>query len=132
MGKIIEKLKKTEKEEPSIDGIENEEGEPAINLYETEDALILETALAGVDPQDLEIYLERDVLTIKGERKEPLKKPGKYLVKECFFGKFKREVILPAEGNPQGVKADFKNGFLRLEIPLLKREKSVKIKIEGT
>lgn len=135
MAGFIEKLKKKgekiEEEEEREVNLEKkeEEGELAINLYETENSFILEVPVGGVGPENLEIYLERDVLTILGERKEPPKEPGKYLIKECFFGKFKREVILPSEISYQEIKTEFKNGLLRIELPILRKEKKIKIKI---
>lgn len=132
MAGFIEKLKKkeekVEKKEINLEKKE-EEGELAINLYETENSFILEVPIGGVEPENLEVYLEKDVLTISGERKEPQKPAGKYLIKECFFGKFKREIILPLEINYEKIQAEFKNGFLKIEFPFAKKEKKVKIQI---
>ena len=96
---------------------------PACDIYEDEDGVSLRFELAGVDPKDVEVRFENGVLTLKGERKlEKEEKKENYLRVERSYGSFTRSFTLPSTVDPDKVKAEFKNGLLRIAIP--KREES--------
>jgi len=105
------------------------EGELAIDVYQTKDSLVIQTAIAGVTPENLDISIERDVLTIKGVRQKPFEENGDYFTRECFWGPFSKEVILPAEVDPNQTEATMKDGILTIRMPKILREKKRVIKV---
>ncbi|MDD4625163.1 MAG: Hsp20/alpha crystallin family protein [Candidatus Pacebacteria bacterium] len=107
------------------------EGQLAVDIYETEEELVLQTAIAGVEAESLDISLEKDLLIVKGERKNPAKETKKnYFVQECYFGSFSREVILPREIDPSHTKAAMEEGILTIRMPKIERDKKRRITIE--
>ncbi len=108
---------------------DNNVGELVVDVYETDKEVVVESAIAGVTAEELNISLEQDILIIKGERKDPaVQDKGKnYFVKECYFGPFEKEIILPKEVETSQIKAKMKNGFLIIRLP---KEKGDSQKIE--
>ncbi len=104
-------------------------GELAIDVYQTENELVIQSAIAGVKPEDLDISMERDILTIKGTRQKPFEESGDYFTQECYWGPFSREVILPVEVDPDRTEATMKDGILTIRIPKILREKKRQIKV---
>lgn len=97
------------------------DGELAVDVWGDLEAFYVRAAIAGVSPQDLEITLESDLLTIRGARPEDPSVPDELiLVRECHFGNFSRTIILPEETNPDSVSANLKNGVLLITIPKIK------------
>jgi len=132
MEKVGEKTKEVwekEKEEkekwPSFSG--EAEGQLAIDVYQTESDLVVQSAIAGVRPENLDIALEKDILTIKGLREKPFDEEGDYFSQECYWGPFSREIILPAEVDPNQATAKMKEGVLTIRIPKILREKKRKV-----
>jgi len=113
------------------------EGQLTIDVYQTENELIIQSAIAGVKPENLDISIEGDVLTIRGCREKPFEDatlptaPENYFAQECFWGPFSREVILPVEVDPGRVEATMKEGILTIRIPKILRERKRKISIRG-
>ena len=90
----------------------------AVNIYETNDAYTVVTALAGVNPDAIEINLHENVLTIAGEASEPeVDENTRVHVQERRFGKFSRSLTLPNTVDADAVNADFENGVLTLTLP---------------
>ncbi len=108
---------------------DNNVGELVVDVYETDKEVVVESAIAGVTAEELNISLEQDILIIKGERKDPAvqDKEKNYFVKECYFGPFEKEIILPKEVETSQIKAKMKNGFLIIRLP---KEKGDSQKIE--
>lgn len=106
------------------------EGQLAVDIYHTEDDLVVQSAIAGVKPEDLDISLERDILKIEGERKKPFEEDGSYFTQECYWGRFSRQIILPMEVNPDRVEAKLKEGVLTIRIPKIQRDRKRKIIIK--
>ena len=102
-----------------------------LDVYETEDSVVLKAIVPGIKPEDLDVTITGDVLTIKGEFKpeEQTEKPRNYIRQERRYGAFCRQLTLPAAIDTNSVSATFENGILTLDMP--KREevkpKSVKI-----
>lgn len=97
----------------------NDPGELVVDVYETEKDVVVESAIAGITANELDISLEQDILVIKGERKDPADadKDKNYFVKECYFGPFEKEIILPKEVDTSQIKAKMKNGLLVIRLP---------------
>lgn len=108
-----------------------EEGELAIDLYETSENLILQAIIGGMKASDLDITITNDMITIKGERKrEELGTIEKFYYEECFWGPFSRSLILPQEINADKAKATIKNGLLTIILPKIIKTKKKILEIE--
>lgn len=104
---------------------------PAIDMYEDKDHVIVETQLAGVDPDDVEISIENGVLSIKGESEKKSEVEEKdYYRKEIRRGSFYRSIQLPAHVVADKAEASSDDGVLKISIPKAPEAKSKKIKIE--
>ncbi len=107
---------------------------PAVDIYETEHELVVKAELPDIKPEELDIRVENNVLTIRGERKfEKKVNEGNYLRVERSYGTFSRSFSLANTVNTEAIKADYKNGVLTLSIP--KREeakpKQIKVNVEN-
>lgn len=115
----------------SLKNLSKEEGELAVDVYQTEGELVIRSAIAGVKPEKLDILIEQDVITIAGIREEPEEKEKiDYFSRECYFGPFSRKMIFPVEIDSSRAKASMKDGILIIRIPRIQREKRVKVEIE--
>ena len=102
---------------------------PAVDIYETEHGLVVKVDLPEVDPKDLDIRVENNILTIRGERKfEKRVNEESYLRVERSYGSFARSFTLANTVNPDAIKAEYHNGVLTLSIP--KREEAKPKQIE--
>lgn len=103
---------------------------PAVDIYETEHELVVKADLPDVDPQDLDIRVENNVLTIRGERKfEKEVNEENYLRVERAYGAFARSFTLANTVNSEAIKADYQNGVLTLSIPKREEAKPKQIKV---
>jgi HSP20 family protein len=107
------------------------EGQLAVDVCQTEDYLIIQSAIAGVGPETLDISIEKDIISIKGWREKQLKEDGDYFTQECYWGPFSREVILPVEVDPDRIQATMKECVLTIKIPKIIRDKKRKISIKN-
>ncbi len=106
------------------------QGQLVVDIYEREEDLIIESTIAGVKAQDIDITIEPDLIVIRGERKKPKNEENKrYYYQECFWGKFSRTLVLPFPIKPDQVKANFKNGMLIISLPRAEEENR-QVKIE--
>jgi HSP20 family protein len=103
---------------------------PAVDIYETERELVVKADLPDVDSKDLDIRVENNILTIRGERKfESKVTEDKYLRVERAYGSFSRSFSLANTVNSEAIKADYQNGVLTLNIPKREEAKPKQIKI---
>jgi HSP20 family protein len=103
---------------------------PAVDINETEHELVVKADLPGVDPKDLDIRVENNVLSIRGERKfEKKVNEDNYLRVERAYGSFSRSFSLANTVNPEGIKADYQNGVLTLNVPKREEAKPKQIKV---
>jgi HSP20 family protein len=107
---------------------------PPVDIYETEQELVVKADLPEIDPKDLDIRVENNILTIRGERKfEKKTEENNYLRVERAYGAFSRSFSLASTVNTEAIKAEYKNGVLTLTIP--KREeakpKQIKVNVEA-
>jgi len=104
---------------------------PAIDMYEDKDSVIVEAQLAGIDPEKVDISIENDVLSIKGESEKKSEVEEKnYYRKEIRRGSFYRSIQLPAHVSGGEAKAIAEDGVLRISIPKAPEAKPRTIKIE--
>src|SRR6202140_5471906 len=103
---------------------------PAVDIYETEHELVVKADLPQVDPKDLDIRVENNILTIRGERKfEKNVNQDNYLRVERAYGAFSRSFSLANTVNSEAIKADYQNGVLTLSIPKREEAKPKQIKV---
>src|SRR3984957_12330652 len=103
---------------------------PAVDIYETEHELVVKADLPEIDPKDLDIRVENNILTIRGERKfEKKVNEDNYLRVERAYGSFSRSFSLANTVNAEAIKADYQNGVLTLTIPKREEAKPKQIKV---
>ncbi|MBX6423500.1 Hsp20/alpha crystallin family protein [Thermosulfurimonas sp. F29] len=106
---------------------------PAVDVSETEDSVVVRADVPGLDPEDLEVNISGNLLTIRGEKKQEKeeKKENFYRV-ERVYGSFVRTVELPAEVEGDKAEATYKNGVLKIVLPKKAeaRGKTIKIRVE--
>jgi HSP20 family protein len=123
-------VKKGAKEEWTEE--ENEEAELTVDVYQTASDIIVQSMVAGVRPDDLELIVSRDMLTIKGKREETRTiEEDNYFVKELYWGKFSRTISLPQEVEPEEVEATEKHGLLTVKIKKVDKDKKSNIRIRS-
>jgi len=106
---------------------------PAVDIYETEHELVVKADLPEVDPKDLDIQVENNVLTIRGERKfEKNVNEDNYLRVERAYGSFSRSFSLANTVNAEAIKADYSNAVLTLTVPKREEAKPKQIKVNVT
>lgn len=113
------------------DQVEQPEGELAVDVYQTNDAIVVQAMVAGVPTETLTVSATREMITIKGKRSAPTGvTPDNYFYQELYWGAFSRTILLPAEVEAEEVEATERNGLLTIKLPKLDkgRIKTVKIK----
>ncbi|MBM2820612.1 MAG: hypothetical protein HW405_372 [Candidatus Berkelbacteria bacterium] len=114
------------------DWMEDYEGQLAVDVYQTDDSVILKAPIAGVKPEDLEISITDEVVTIRGERKEEGEITREnYLCQECYWGSFSRAYVLPVEVIGDKAQAALKNGILTITIPKQEKTKVKTIEVKA-
>ena len=109
---------------------EETEGQLTIDVYQTSNCIVIESTIAGVKPEDLDIDITNESVTIKGSReKEEKISDNDYIYQECYWGRFSRSVILPQEVDPEAAEASMKNGILTIKLPKLDRHRAKKLKV---
>lgn len=104
---------------------------PALDMYETEKAVVVEFPLAGMKPEDVDVSVEKGVLTVKGESKKEHEVDEKnYYRKEIRSGAFYREVALPAPVLEDKVSAEFQDGVLKITAPKAQPAQTKKIAVK--
>ena len=107
-------------------------GALAIDVYETEDSVVVTTSVPGVNPEDIDITITGNVLTIKSETKVEKKvEKGDYLRQERRYGAFQRSVVLPETVLADQTEATYDKGVLTLSIPKTEEAKPKTIKVEA-
>lgn len=104
---------------------------PAFNVYKEEGNTVVEASLPGYDKKDISIELDKDLLTVKGEHKEEAEKKEKdYYHREFRSGSFIRSVRVPGKFNADELKAQHKDGILKITIPTIDEEQNTVKKID--
>ena len=108
------------------------EGQLAVDVYQTKDKIVVKAPIAGVKPEDIDVAISEDVVTIRGDRKDEFAvEKDNYYVQECFWGSFSRSVILPTSTVAEKAEASLKDGVLTIQIPkVVQEDKIKKIKVK--
>lgn len=131
-----EESEQFESEEQWKDGDQSEhsqqEGELPVDMYQTNDAIIIKALVAGVSPADLDIAITRDMVTIRGIREEYQEtNDDNYFHRELFWGSFTRTLVLPEEVVIDEAEAQEKHGLLEIRLPKLDKHRSTQLKVRS-
>ena len=110
---------------------EEKEGELTVDVYQTSDMIVIKAMIAGVRPEDLDISITRDMVTVKGKREEEkTAKDDDYFLRELYWGSFTRTITLPEEIDVDEAEAIEKHGLLILKLPKLDKKRQSKLKVK--
>lgn len=132
MFKIFKKKNKSTEKSPKVEWEESaQEGELAIDAFETDKEIVIQSPIGGISAKDINIAVEDGMLIIRGKRSRPrlASQNIKYFYQECFWGPFSKRIILPEEIDIKKAKASIKNGVLTLKIPKLKPKIRAQIEV---
>ncbi len=110
---------------------EEKDGELTVDVYQTNDMIVIKAMIAGVRPEDLDIAITRDMVTIKGSREEEkIARDDDYFIRELYWGSFSRSISLPEEIDVDDSEAIEKHGLLILKLPKLDKKRQSKLKVK--
>lgn len=113
--------------------IPEEEGELTVDIYDAGDNIVIQSTVAGVKPEDLDVSISEDTITIRGKRTRPSEVTEEhYYYKELFWGSFLRTIILPEEIEKDAAEASLKHGLLTISLPKKRRGAIQKLKVKTT
>ncbi len=106
------------------------EGQLTIDMYQTKDNVIIKSTIAGVKPEDIDVTIANDMVTVRGERKRDFDASSEdYFYQECYWGSFSRSVVLPVDVDIENVSADLKDGILTVVLPKAAKAKAKKVRV---
>lgn len=119
--------------EPENGESTQQEGELPVDMFQTNDAIIIKALVAGVSPTDLDISITRDMVTIRGVREEFQEtNDDNYFHRELFWGGFTRTLVLPEEVVIDEAVAQEKHGLLEIRLPKLDKHRSTQLKVKSS
>ncbi len=111
---------------------EEEAGELAVDVYQTASHIIIKAMIAGVRPEDLDVSITRDMVTIRGKRERHVEGgAGDFFFQELYWGAFTRTIVLPQEVDMEAAEATEKHGLLTIKLPKLDKGRQTKLKIKS-
>jgi HSP20 family protein len=114
-----------------IDNETEQEGELTVDVYQTPEMIVVKSMIAGVRPEDLDISITRDVVTIRGKREEErVARDEDFFARELYWGAFSRTISLPQEIDVDEAEAVEKHGLLILKLPKLDKKRQSKLKVK--
>lgn len=110
------------------DWYEASEGQLSVDVFREKNELVVRSFVAGVKPEDLDVSIHGDLLTIRGKREYSKEIPDEdSYYKECYWGVFSRSIVLPYEVASDSAQAHMKNGVLEIRMPIHEKGKKVKV-----
>ncbi len=111
---------------------EEPQGELAVDIYQTSDAIVVKALVAGVQPASIDISLTREMLTISGAREDEreVEEDG-YFQRELYWGSFSRTILLPEEIDVDMAEASERHGILMIRLPKINKKKQTKLKVRS-
>jgi HSP20 family protein len=109
-----------------------QDGELPVDMYQTDDAIVIRALVAGVSPAELDISITRDMVTLRGAREEiqEVHDDG-YYHRELFWGSFSRTLVLPEEVAIDEAEAQEKHGLLEIRLPKLDKHRTTQLKVRS-
>lgn len=115
-----------------LDEDAEEEGELSVDVYQSAEEIVIKTMVAGVRPEDLDINITRDMVTIKGKREEGKEvNDADYFHKELYWGSFSRTISLPEEIEVEEAEAIERHGLLIIKLPKIDKSKQNKLRVKS-
>ena len=137
-GRVDETTENEEKNSPMentgvwLDDENEEEGQLTVDVYQTPNEIVIKSMVSGVKPEDLDISITRDIVTIKGKREtERNIEEDDYVHKELYWGSFSRTIMLPVEIDVEEAEAIEKHGLLILRLPKIDKNRQTRLKVKG-
>ena len=108
------------------------DGELAVDVYQTPSHIIIKAMIAGVRPEDLDVSITRDMVTMRGKRERHTEgTAGDFFFQELYWGSFSRTIVLPQEVEIEEAEATEKHGLLTIRLPKLDKGRQAKLKIKS-
>lgn len=108
------------------------EGQLAVDVYQTPTHIVVKTMVAGVKPDDLDVSITRDMVTIKGKRERQVEVNDQdHFFQELYWGAFSRTILLPQEVEVEGAEAVEKHGLLIIRLPKIDKSRQAKLKVKS-
>ncbi len=103
-----------------------------VDVFQSDDDIVIKALVAGVRPEDLDIAITRDMVTIQGKRVEQKEvEDDSFVYRELYWGSFARSIVLPAEIDVDGAEASEKHGLLTVRLPKINKDRQTKLKVKG-
>jgi HSP20 family molecular chaperone IbpA len=114
-------------------GGEEQEGQLTVDVFQDDQSIVIQSTIAGVSPDDLDVSITNDMVTIRGDRRRMYEvDPEDYFYQECYWGPFSRSIILPVEIDADRAEAKIKNGVLSIRIPKANAAMTRKLRVKAT
>lgn len=127
----IEKEEGYSDEDTGESGKEEQEGQLTVDVFQDDTNVVIQSTIAGVSPDDLDVSITNDMITIRGERRRSYDIDSEdYFYQECYWGTFSRSIILPVEIDADRAEAKIKNGILTIRIPKANAAMTRKLKVK--
>jgi HSP20 family protein len=111
---------------------DEQEGELAVDVYEDGEDIYVQAMVAGVDPEDIDVQITREMVNLKGRRVNPSSIDDEsYFLQELYWGGFSRRILLPEEIDPERSQALEKHGLLILKLPKLNKKRQQKLEVRS-
>ncbi len=112
---------------------EEQEGQLTVDVFQDDQNIVIQSTIAGVSPDDLDVSITNDMVTVRGERRRMYDVDSEdYFYQECYWGTFSRSIILPVEIDADRAEAKIKNGILTVRIPKANAAMTRKLKVKAT
>jgi len=110
----------------------DDEGQLTVDVYQTPTHIVIQSTIAGVKPEDLDVSITQDMITIKGTREQHRDVTTKnYYYQELYWGSFSRSILLPQEVDSEAAEASIKHGLLTIRLPKLDKNRTQKLRIKN-
>jgi HSP20 family protein len=108
------------------------EAQLTVDVFQTPSEIVIRALVAGVKPDDIEISITRDMVTLRGKRVEQKDaSDDDFVYRELYWGAFSRTVVLPAEIDVDMAEAEQKHGLLTIRLPKINKDRQTKLKVRG-
>lgn len=112
---------------------EEQEGQLTVDVFQDDQNIVIQSTIAGVAPDDLDVSITNDMVTVRGERRRQYDVDAEdFFYQECYWGTFSRSIILPVEIDSDRAEAKIKNGVLTIRIPKANAAMTRKLKVKAT
>lgn len=128
-----EEMDETEKTKEKSLTEDDSDGQLAVDVYHTNSDIIIKTMVAGIRPEDLDISITRDMVTIKGSREDVMNIDNDdYFHRELFWGSFSRVILLPQEVEIEEAEATERHGLLTIKLPKINKDRQAKLRVKAS